>query len=192
MSTLRLVLAVLSLSLLAGCQTTNDLQVLPQAFYELRPVPVADVRENFREAKAMDPALHLGFFRAPWSYDFTADGSTVANEGLLVDALKSGVGSWEAPTRRAFRHGDWLVVFQDEETMSQVRPWLDAHEEQTFAKANLVSVEFRILSGSDEAWMELLGVPRDSSIGVTEEQLAALQRDPRVSTISAPRLAVFD
>ncbi|MEM7263309.1 MAG: hypothetical protein AAF488_15075, partial [Planctomycetota bacterium] len=38
----------------------------------------------------------------------------------------------------------------------------------------------------------LLGVPRDSSIGVTEEQLAALQRDPRVSTISAPRLAVFD
>ena len=188
---MRLLSAMLVLILASGlgCAARTDVFVVDRDAFHGPKVPPTSVAERFEKASAEDSQLMLGFFSAPG----IGDGS----EDELLPALKGSIASatWDAPGRRAFREDGWLVVFQHEDVLRQIHPWLQEHGRKLLAERGIVSTQLRILRLAEGSSVleDVVGI-RDSGASnvhtVTDAQWRELADHDEVTVICAPFVSV--
>lgn len=189
-----------SLLIGSGCTTTVITSELPHSRYA--DVPIADVREEFAKAQALDPDLELGFFTVAFFDDYAAgtgdDGEPVVTEDLApVEAVRQGVAplSWGVAGRKVFRQGDWLVVFQTRDVLDRITPWLEKYSLERQLGKGIVQTELTICMTEEEDLRAILGVDeipeRDGIFSVDAAQTEQLLDHEKSHIVSAPRVATL-
>lgn len=174
-------------------------------------VPHEAVRPRFREARAHDPELELGYFSA-----FRPRGAALAlgvvsspNEGAdderrgeaeeLIRVLRTEVSpeSWALPGRAAYREGEWLIVFQTDEVLSEIETWLPDRRRNAFTgKATFEqSLTLVSLSPNEEPsdWTAVADSAKPPTvIAVSDETVRSVLSSAGTTTITSPRVRTHD
>ncbi len=186
---MRLFISCAMLLITVGCQSQATL-VQSDKLRVREPLPLETVRDDFAAAQTIDSELQLGFFHAAWVDDYSANGVIDARSAELLGALRDEVAqsSWGQPGRRAFREGRWLVVFQNEDVIQQIRPWLTEYANRQLASSTMIMAEMKVFGAEGE---DLISRQTPGKrVAMSDEAVAELLEQENVTILSAPKLSV--
>lgn len=205
--------ALVALFALVGCHQAPAMQSELMARNPLSgpQVPHEAVRPRFREARTQDPALELGYFSAfrprgaalalgvvSRPNERTDDGRTAETEELLR-AVRSEVApeTWSLPGRHAYREGEWLIVFQTDEVLSEIEQWLPERRRNAFAGKPTFEQSLTLVSlaRNEEPtdWTAASeGAQPPTVIAVSDATLQTVLSSAGTTTITSPRVRTHD